>query len=240
MTIDPETLYQQLGRLIETMPDLKPYPLTPDIQQWIGRADALVSRSGDIRDSMDWRIAIQSLNTAARVHRIEDLKAVLYRVLAAAELQAPAGIKGTFIPVGNSFDAFAALAKVFQSANTDILVVDPYLDETALTEFGSAVPERVVLRLMADSASCKPTLLPAARRWAQQHGNSRPLFVRLAAEKSLHDRAIFIDSTVAWTLTQSLKDFAKRSPAEIVRADDTASLKIFAYEEIWKVAQVIV
>jgi hypothetical protein len=51
---------------------------------------------------------------------------------------------------------------------------------------------------------------------------------------------IIVDATVAYTLTQSLKDFAKRAPAEIVRADDTASLKIAAYEDIWSSAEVVV
>jgi hypothetical protein len=93
---------------------------------------------------------------------------------------------------------------------------------------------------MADQANVKPSLQTASYKWVQQHGKNRPLLVRLAPQKSLHDRAIFIDQTTAWTLTQSLKDFAKRSPAEIVRADDTAALKIAAYEEIWASAQVII
>lgn len=78
------------------------------------------------------------------------------------------------------------------------------------------------------------------RRWVLQHGSARPLSVRFAPQKALHDRAIFIDNAKAWTLTQSLKDFAKRSPAEIVRADDTAALKISAYEAIWAGARTIV
>ena len=73
-----------------------------------------------------------------------------------------------------------------------------------------------------------------------QYGAARPLQVRLAPPKALHDRAIFTDQTTAWTLTQSLKDFAKRSPAEIVRADDIAALKIAAYEAIWANAQIVV
>ncbi len=240
MTVDPETLYRQLGRLIETMPDLNPYPLSPDAQQWLGRADALMNQSGDVSDSLDWRVAMHTLNTASRTNRIEDLKGLLYRVLASAELKAPAGVRGSFIPAGNSFDAFTALSKVLQTATKDVLIVDPYMDETALMDFGGAVPENVGLRLMADSASYKPTLQPAAVKWVQQYGIKRPLQVRLAPQKTLHDRAIFIDAATAWTLTQSLKDFAKRSPAEIVRADDTAALKIAAYESTWLTAQVII
>jgi fructose-specific component phosphotransferase system IIB-like protein len=44
----------------------------------------------------------------------------------------------------------------------------------------------------------------------------------------------------AYTLTQSLNAFAKRSPAEIIKADDTANLKIAAYEDIWGNSTVLV
>ncbi len=122
-----------------------------------------------------------------------------------------------------------------------MLIVDPYLDEAVLTEFGGAIPLGVTLRLLSDHANHKPTLSPAAARWvAAQYGVQRPLAVRLAPEKALHDRVILIDGTNDWLLTQSLKDFAKRSPAEIVRADDTAALKIAAYEAIWAAAAVVV
>jgi hypothetical protein len=57
----------------------------------------------------------------------------------------------------------------------------------------------------------------------------------------LHDRVIFIDGLGAWTLTQLLKDFAKRAPAEIVRAGgDISVLKINAYEYIWAKACAII
>lgn len=239
MPMDPESLYRQLGRLIETMPDFfSGEAWSTDTHKWVGRADALVMESGDLRDQTEWRTAIMLFNEkphAAASH----ITTVLYRVLAAAELKAPPSVRGAFIPAGGSFDAFAALAKVLQTANKEVLIVDPYMDETALTEFGGAVPAGVLLRLLADQSNHKPTLQPAATRWASQHGASRPIQVRLAPQRTLHDRAIFIDRMTAWTLTQSLKDFAKRSPAEIVRADDTAALKIDAYEAIWANAVVV-
>lgn len=104
----------------------------------------------------------------------------------------------------------------------------------------SLTPEQVTFRLLADEAACKATFAPAAKRWVAQHGASRPVEARVSAPKTLHDRAIFVDGDKAWTLTQSLKDFAKRSPAEIVRADDTASLKIEAYELLWAGARTVI
>jgi hypothetical protein len=54
----------------------------------------------------------------------------------------------------------------------------------------------------------------------------------------LHDRLIIVDWSQVWTLTQSLKDFAARSPASVIRVDgDLARLKIDAYEQLWTAAQ---
>lgn len=240
MATDPETLYRELGRLVETMPDLHAAPLPPETQRWVGRAFALVQEVGNLADAAMFSVASQSLGTSRSLQGANQVRAIIYRALAVAERRAPAGAAGAFIPVGNNFDAFAALAKILQTAVRDVLIVDPYMDEAALTEFGLAVPEGVSLRLMADRATVKGTLQPAGAKWVQQYGPKRPLLVRLAPPKSLHDRAIFIDGSGAWTLTQSLKDFAKRSPAEIVRADDTAALKISAYEAIWAGADVLI
>lgn len=240
MATDPETLYRQLGRLIEMMPDLTQAPVPAEVHHWIARAYALVEEVGNSIDPISFSVNVNSLGTIARHNAAHQITVIVYRAFALAERSAPAGAGGAFIPVGNSFDAFAALSKVLQTATKDVLIIDPYMDETSLTEFGGAVRENVCLRLMADQTYCKPTLQPAATKWVQQYGATRPLQVHLAPQKTLHDRAIFIDRTAAWTLTQSLNSFAKRSPAEIVRADDTAALKIAAYERVWASAQVII
>ncbi len=238
--MDPETLYRQLGRLIETAPNFNFMgDLAAEHLQWIGRANVLIKASGDISLQAEFSIASGAMSGPRRGEATKKAMMVLYKVLADAELRAPAGAQGAFIPVGNSFDAFAALTKVLSAATRDILIVDPYLDETVLTDFSGAVPVGVGLRLLADQASAKESLKPAATRWVSQHP-TKSLEVRLAAPRMLHDRVILIDGTAAWTLTQSIKDFAKRSPAEIVRAEDTASLKNAAYEDIWKNSSVIV
>jgi hypothetical protein len=239
--MDPEALYRQLGRLIETAPDFRAFgELTADQQTWLGRARALIDASRNTAALQEFDRARIHFFGPLRADFIPMLMSALYMALATAELKAPPGAQGAFIPASNTFDAFASITKILQTAVTDILVVDPYLDETILTDFGGVIPNSATLRLLADRASVKQSLEPAARRWVAQHGSARPLGVRLAQPKALHDRAIFIDGKTAWTLTQSVKDFAKRSPAEIVRADDTAELKINAYEAIWTSASVVV
>jgi len=240
METDPETRYRQIGRLIEVMPDLTQWPLPSDVRLWLARANALVQEAGCISDRAFFMSAMDDLGSTNRYDVGNRIQSILYRVFAIAERMAPAGVGGAFIPVGNRFDAFAALSKVLQTATKNVMIVDPYMDETALTEFCKAVPENVFIYLLADQVDCKPTLQPAAEKWVQQYGVIRPLSARLAPKKTLHDRAIFIDQTTAWILTQSLKDFAKRAPAEIVRADDTAALKIAAYQNIWDSAEIII
>jgi hypothetical protein len=239
MNGDPETLYREMGRLIESMPDLTAAPIPPETHLWVGRAFRLIQDVGVLADAPLVTVAINGLGTTDRFNAAHQIKAMLYRAFAVAEAHAPAHVRGAFIPVGGAFDALAAVAKVLKTATQDVLIVDPYLDETVLTEFAGVMAAGVPLRLMADKKDHKGTLVTAAVRWVKQHASARPLAVRLAAPRSLHDRAIFIDGRVAWTLTQSLKDLASRSPAEIIRSDDTAGLKIPAYESVWAAAEVV-
>jgi hypothetical protein len=235
----PEELYRRLGRLIEAMPEIGHIPLQDSTRKWIADAYALVRECDDKAEAFAFKLAVDGLGTLAWADNVEKIKSIVYRALAVSELKAPPGIGGSFIPVGNGFDAFAALSKVLRSAVKDVLIVDPYMDETALTDFGICLQEGIALRLLADEEDHKATLKPATKKWMQQYSGTRPLEVKLAPPKALHDRAILIDGTVAWTLTQSLKDFAKRAPAEIVRADEIAPLKIAAYEKVWLTAKAI-
>jgi hypothetical protein len=241
MQSSAEDLYRLFGRLLENVPKFSSYgQLSAEQMQWLGRARALVKEVGDKSAIAEFDLAAKSMLGVLRLDALEQVMLTLHGQMASVELRAPASLQGAFIPVASTFDAFAAISRLLQTAKREVLVVDPYLDETVLTEFGTVVSPGVVPRLLSDSATVKPSLSPAATRWVAQHGASRPLSVRFAPPKFLHDRALFIDQTGAWTLTQSLKDFAKRSPAEIVRADDTAALKIAAYEQIWSAAVVIV
>jgi hypothetical protein len=161
----------------------------------------------------------------------------LHRSFAVAELAAPAAAQGAFIPVGNAFDALAAVGKVLLSATISLMIVDPYMNEKALTDFAVLAPEKVSLGLLADHKKVKPGLKPAAAAWTKQYTPQRPLEVRLAPAGTLHDRLIIVDAKEVWVLTQSFNAFAARAPATIVRTDDeTAALKIAAYDAIWRAA----
>ena len=237
MPMDAQSLYMQLGRLVETMPDLEAQGAIPvATHEWLARAYNLVGHvdgfdAGALGKHTEY-LAVERNRTP---HAI---RVIVYRALAVAELNAPIAARGAFIPAGNVFDAMVAVGKVLATAKRDLLIIDPYMDEKALSDFAPLAPKGVKIRLLADQHDHKKTLGPASRRWGTQHtAADRPLEARLAPARSLHDRVILVDGKEAFVLTQSLNAFAARAPASIVRADDeTAALKVAAYEAIWNLA----
>ena len=238
--LDSEGLYRRIGRLIEIAPATPTNAqLSPALMKWLGQVTATVKEVGDMTVIVEVGASMNMLHLPNRADHFQKIMLGLYKALAIAELAAPQSAQGAFIPVGNAFDAYTAIGKILGAARSDVLIVDPYMDDSVLTDFAASMQDSVPLRLLTDQATAKQNLQPAAVRWTAQYAN-RPLLVRLAPPRTLHDRAIFIDGIQAWTVTQSLKDLAKRSPAEIVRADDTAALKIAAYEALWINASVVV
>lgn len=211
--MDPQALYVQLGRLVEGMPQLDG-PFTREVQQWLGRIHALLTASGDTKDIVEFDLTVQGLAKSEiqwkRADAAQRIRTIVFRALSKAELKAPATAQGAFIPAGSAFDALAAVAKVLQAAQQDVLIVDPYLDARVLMDFAPLAPEGVLLRLLADQASVYPSLAPAVQRWIEQHGPKRPLEARLSPRRELHDRLMVIDGSEAWSLTQSFKNLAER------------------------------
>lgn len=235
-----EQLYVELGALLASMPneirtqDSVWVDVNPAVLQWASRVGAAIEAQDDIVESTAARSAIMNLSSAVRA---SELVTLLNRALARAERRAPVSAQGAFIPVGHAFDAFAAIGKILGVAKAFVLIVDPYMDNKALDEFGTLVPAGVALQLLADAKDHKASLPPAVARWKTQHASARPLEVRLSPKGALHDRLIMVDSAGVWALTQSLNAFAARSPATILKADpETAALKVQAYAALWAAA----
>ena len=238
-TITDEALYLKLQALVQTVPDFE--TIDDDTRIWLGRLSALVDEAGLMVDAVSLRTQVQHLATARfRPFAIGQIKDILFRALAVAEIGSPTTAQGSFIAVGNAHDAFSAVAKILAEARSTILIVDAYMDHTLLDEFAIAAPPGVLLRVLADTANVKPSLAPAVGRWLKQYGGTRPLEARLATPRTLHDRLIQVDKTETWIATQSFAHFAVRSPATLQRFQgDNGQMKIDAYEDLWDTASPI-
>lgn len=244
---NPEALYHKLGGLLAETPDLVAFDgdwnLPKATIEWLGQVSAVVHQAYPIsvdpgRLDMASEALLKTMSPPANARQI---MLILNRVLAKLEAEVPAATKGAFVAAGAEFDAFSAIAKILGDAKGDALIIDPYMDASTLTDFGGLVAEGVVLRLLTDEATFKPALEAAGNKWMGQRGSVRPLEIRLAPPRALHDRLVIIDKGEAWILTQSLKDFAKRAPATIQRADaELAEMKVKAFSDLWDKSKVLV
>lgn len=226
-------LYKQAMRLLETLPVYQYGSDNTEARRWVASLMAIGDRVLPLVEQAKLLSYREALRTIAGESAWQQIQDSLFRVIAILEMRVPPALSDSFVPVGGAFDAFTALARVFAKATREVYVVDPYLDESILTDFAETIPDGVLIRLLADEKAVKASLRPAVTRWIAQYGAARPLKVRLAPERTLHDRAIFLDGIEAWTVTQSFKDFAARAPGEMMKNGNTAALKIDAYNHLW-------
>lgn len=240
MKMSPQALAAQTGALLaNSPPDPGVKPLTPDTKLWLARAVLLVEAGEDISDIAGVKAAVLTLSRTQPFvfgdNGWQTIQVILYRTFARAEAASPATSQGGFIPTGEFFSAFTAIAQIVGKAAADVLFVDPYADATVLMRFAVLVPETVTIRVLSDASTVKPDLKPALHLWTTQYGASRPAEGRLASARALHDRLIIVDNKDAWIVTQSFKDMAARSPTSILKApDEMAALKVSAYAAIWQ------
>jgi hypothetical protein len=238
---DWEALYHQLGQIISEEPKIPSGDKrgSSEVLRWLGRAEALVLevsgsveayKLGDLRATM---LRTTRIDPEAQMSHI---RALLYAALAKAEINAPTAARGAFIPAGSSFDALTAVSGVLRECRGSVLVVDPYMDAVALTDFLPMVRDGVPLRLLASNKQKNAGLPEAVERWKVQYAERRPIELRLAAPRLLHDRLIMDDVSV-WSLSQSLNAIAQRSPAMLQRVgSDIALVKREAFTELWDTA----
>src|SRR5262249_39532378 len=87
---EPEVLYRQIGRLIETAPDFSGLgDLNAEQLRWLGRARALVVASNDPAQNIEFDFAAKVMQSARRGDAAQTIMRVLYNALASAELKAP-------------------------------------------------------------------------------------------------------------------------------------------------------
>jgi hypothetical protein len=232
-SLTPEAIYLQLGALVAEMPDLAHDPITPEMNRWLGQATVLVELVCDLPTVATFRVAARNLQSALREINAQTIAVIVHQALATAELSAPAASQGAFITAGNTFDAMSVVGKALSEAKTDVLMVDPYADHKALTDYAILAHEGILVRLLAQSGRAN-LLKPAAEAWVKQFGQTRPLAVRLAPAKLLHDRLIAVDGKTAWTLGQSFNKLAERAHTTLVRVpQEIGAEKIAAYDAMW-------
>ncbi|MEK8088118.1 hypothetical protein WNB94_17095 [Aquabacterium sp. A3] len=128
---------------------------------------------------------------------------------------------------GLVFDYFDEIRKVLETANSDLLFIDPYLDAEFVSRYLPHVGGNVNIRLLGQK--CLKTLLPAVEVFRQQH--AQKIEVRTAT--GFHDRYIIVDGSTCYQSGSSFKDGAKKAPTTLTEILDAFPAVKATYENLW-------
>lgn len=118
----------------------------------------------------------------------------------------PSGTDQVYLPARSQHDAYVELRKIVQIAKHDMLIVDPYVDETLwalLTNLDPTVKIRILTQQM------KKDFRLEARKFSAQHGNA----IEIRTTSNYHDRFILEDNKRCWHIGASIKDAGNKACA---------------------------
>lgn len=161
--------------------------------------------------------------------RQQACESALKSCIAELELDLPdAGVKGVYQP-GEQYEFYRDVTACLKLAQTEIFIIDPYLDAEIFDVYANAITRAVRFRLL--SANISTSLKTLAQKYAAG-GN-----LEFRSSSSIHDRVLFADNRV-WVSGQSLKDAARKKPTYIVELDAPSMRQV--YEPIWKSGSTVI
>ncbi len=112
----------------------------------------------------------------------------------------------TFLPAGSQHDAYVEIRKIIQQATTELLIVDPWVDDSLWTLL-SNVPPACGIRVLTQQM--KNDFQLEAKKFAAQHKN----VILVTQTKSYHDRFIIVNRKCCFHLGASIKDAGSKACA---------------------------
>lgn len=154
-------------------------------------------------------------------------------LVATGALPMPLEPNQVYLPAGSQHDAYVELRKIVQLTKQEMLIVDPYVDET-LWELLTNVQLGVKLRILTEQM--KKDFRLEGRKFAAQHGNA----IEIRTTSKYHDRFIIEDVQRCWHIGASIKDAGNKAFAfsELVRPE-IVKLVIADVEAQWSAAQAV-
>lgn len=229
--IEKHILLLKLTEALESAPDFgdKAVMDTSSPQrQWLSKVGALLSRLG-----VDKKVKFQSSFTTLVQYWQYTIVQIQGQVLDAIEeikleleLEDRADI-GSAYAAGDVYRFFADLKEVVNSAESEVMIVDPYFNGEAFDAYLSSANPELDIKILADRYS--KDISTYAEKHKAQYGTG----IELRRSKELHDRIIFIDKDVAWIMGGSIKDAGKKTTYLIPLQTPIALAKKEIYQQIW-------
>ncbi len=235
---DPMEKHILLLKLNEAAENTPNFGSTPTLEagtpqrQWLSEVRALLIRLDSIEKKVSFESTFNMLyqswewginNIQGQVaDAIEELKLDL-------ELDGRSEIGSAYSP-GEVYRFFADLKAILNSANQEIIIIDPYFNGDAFDAYLTPSNVAVDVRILANKYSAD--LQHYATKYKQQHGKH----IEVRKSKRLHDRLIFVDEKECWIMGGSIKDAGKKPTYLIPVGSALAHEKLKIYETIWEEA----
>ncbi len=164
----PQVLLANLRALLERAPDLEKFsPTSREHMVWLSQAYALVSRWNKL-EAVQLKNACDFLSMSqTRDMNITQIFGILNRAVADLEREVPPENEVSFA-AGDVYDFFKALNKVIATAETSILIIDPYLDESVFDHYLNSRNKNVHVRLLVKEKAER--LIPPKEKYIKQFG----------------------------------------------------------------------
>ena len=229
--IEKHILLLKLTEALEGPPDFGDKPImdvSSSQRQWISKVGALLSRISIDREvnykvsfgmlAQYWQFSITQIQGQV-LDAIEEIKLEL-------ELDDRSEIGSAYAP-GDVYRFFADLKGVINSAEAEVMIVDPYFNGEAFDAYLASVGSELYIKILADRYS--KDISAYTKKHKAQYGSN----IELKQSKELHDRIIFIDADVAWIIGGSIKDVGKKATYLIPLQTPIAKVKKEIYQKIW-------
>lgn len=136
-----------------------------------------------------------------------------------------------FVPQGGVYTAFRTLQKIFQQAKSNIVVIDPYIDEQVLDHV-AVTDAKIKVQILTEHA--KGLFKTAFAKLCQQRGN---LEARVARE--FHDRFVILDGTVCYQLGSSINHLGSKGTMIDRKSDAAMGQVLSEFAKTWQKATAI-
>lgn len=205
---------------------------TDENYSWFGRAAAALEAWDMVKGIMA-RIEIDNIqNPMSRISEDGLRKTLTTLHQARHQLRMKTtGPLSVSVSTGKIFDYFDEIRKILETANNDVLFVDPYLDAEFVSRYLPNIKSGVSIRLLARERL--QTLLPSVNAYRVQ---SQQL-IEVRSAPGFHDRYIFVDRNSCYQSGASFKDGAKKSPTTVTQITDAFTAMHSTYEDMWSNAK---
>lgn len=232
MELTDAQLLAEVEDLLRTMPERFDLD-SPDIFSWLGRARTVIRR-WDKWKAIDFDGDVNSLHSGSSNRKYDancGVQTILHEARHDLRLRT-VGPLTVALDQGAVFDYFDEVRKQIETAKSELLFVDPYLDAEFVSRYLPHVAQNVRVRLLTRERL--ETLLPAVAAFRQQH----KLAIEVRSASGLHDRYIFVDRLFCYQSGASFQAGAKKAPTTLTQIVDAFSAVLSTYEQRWSTATV--